>query len=131
MEAVAMSPSSVSSHTHTHDDHDSASVTEGMSLQEGLLFSDTLKVLVTSIPLFLPTQRYIFPPTYYHSPILFFVLVVAVDLAHALAEETRLITACRRSHQKQKQNAMLCPISLCALLSMSITRFCPQLGLSV
>lgn len=43
MEAVAMSPSTVSS--HTHDDHDAASVTEAMSLQEGLLFSDTLKDL--------------------------------------------------------------------------------------
>lgn len=38
-----MSPSTVSS--HTHDDHDAASVTEAMSLQEGLLFSDTLKDL--------------------------------------------------------------------------------------
>jgi hypothetical protein len=40
MEAVAMSPSSVSSHIH-----DAASITDDMSLQEGLLFSDTLKDL--------------------------------------------------------------------------------------
>uniref|UniRef100_A0A0A9CGG7 Protein ABIL3 n=1 Tax=Arundo donax TaxID=35708 RepID=A0A0A9CGG7_ARUDO len=40
MEAVAMSPSSVSSHHN-----DAASISEGMSLQEGLLFSDSLKDL--------------------------------------------------------------------------------------
>ncbi|XP_062232795.1 probable protein ABIL3 isoform X1 [Phragmites australis] len=40
MEAVAMSPSSVSSHHH-----DAASISEDISLQEGLLFSDSLKDL--------------------------------------------------------------------------------------
>nr|CAB3475619.1 unnamed protein product [Digitaria exilis] len=40
MEAAAMSPSSVSSHIH-----DASSSTDDMSLQEGLLFSDTLKDL--------------------------------------------------------------------------------------
>ncbi|XP_062188784.1 probable protein ABIL3 [Phragmites australis] len=40
MEAVAMSPSSVSSHSH-----DAASNSEDMSLQQGLLFSDSLKDL--------------------------------------------------------------------------------------
>ncbi|KAL6627041.1 hypothetical protein ACP70R_030767 [Stipagrostis hirtigluma subsp. patula] len=40
MEAVAMSPSSFSSHHH-----DAASTSEDMSLQEGLLFSDSLKDL--------------------------------------------------------------------------------------
>ncbi|CAL4978813.1 unnamed protein product [Urochloa decumbens] len=40
MDAAAMSPSSVSSHIH-----DAASITDDMSLQEGLLFSDTLKDL--------------------------------------------------------------------------------------
>nr|CAB3471601.1 unnamed protein product [Digitaria exilis] len=40
MEAVAMSPSSVSSHIH-----EASSSTDDMSLQEGLLFSDTLKDL--------------------------------------------------------------------------------------
>jgi hypothetical protein len=56
-----MSPSTVSS--HTHDDHDAASVTEAMSLQEGLLFSDTLKVLLSSTSLFSSTKDSISPPT--------------------------------------------------------------------
>uniref|UniRef100_A0A0D9UYK3 Protein ABIL3 n=1 Tax=Leersia perrieri TaxID=77586 RepID=A0A0D9UYK3_9ORYZ len=42
MEAITMSPSSVSSH---HLDVDAASTSEDMSLQEGLLFSDSLKDL--------------------------------------------------------------------------------------
>lgn len=45
MEAVAMSPSSVSSHIY-----DAASITDDMSLQEGLLFSDTLKVCAMLFP---------------------------------------------------------------------------------
>ncbi|GJN06568.1 hypothetical protein PR202_ga24309 [Eleusine coracana subsp. coracana] len=42
MEAVAMSPSSASSHPHNDS---AASTSEDMSLQEGLLFSDSLKDL--------------------------------------------------------------------------------------
>ena len=67
-----MSPSSVSSHIH-----DAASITDNMSLQEGLLFSDTLKVCML-----LPSaQACIFfsqPP-----------LLVPMDLGNALVQRNR------------------------------------------
>ena len=70
MEAVAMSPSSVSSHIH-----DAASITDDMSLQEGLLFSDTLKVCMYASPIC--TSLHFFS----QSP-----LLVPMDLGNALVQ---------------------------------------------